>query len=325
MGMLDGAGMFGGGGGGDPQPMYTSQGISSDALKELFGKRGRRDLNDYLANPQPLSAGESYEADFFGTTPDSELTDILGMRKRKKRNRALRDYYQNYDYEAAAERAAASPFNQQLNETTGRIESNLLPSVDELLSTGFRTDTAPLIAEERRRYQDEILPDTAERFRTALTGSGFQSNVAKSMEDLGVRLGTLQFEADEAAAGRRSNAILSGGASQAYQTPLNLLLGGALTTGSAGERTRGRVESVRPGARLYDALLGLGGLESQGGFVDQGGGGGITDLLSTGMSMFDMFGGGGAGGATGGGGGGGGGGIPTGGGGMGGFGSRGIV
>lgn len=303
-----------GGGGGDTQPLFTSQKKASKALKQLFGKRGMRELTGYLGYPLPVTGGESYEAGFFGTGPDQELYDIFGMGKRKKRNRALRDYYKNYDYEAAAERAKASPFNQLLGSTTDRISTNVLPNVDELLRTGFRSDISSLIAEEQRRLNQDILPGVAERFRTALTGSGFQHEIGQSLEDLGVRLGTLNFNADEAAADRRTNAILSGGASQAYQTPLNLLLGGALATGSAGQRARGRFETTRPGARLYESLLGLGGLEMQGGFQTSGSGGGLsglTDLIGAGMSLYGQGGFGGGGGAASGGGGGGGGGLAS--------------
>lgn len=274
-------GGFGGGGGGaeDLATMFESQDVARKLIKNTYDKRARGKISDYLSNPIPVTGAEAYEAQYFGAGPDQRLLDIFNIRKDKKRKKALKKYYKNYDYEAEAARAANSPFNQRLSGTVDRIEENLLPSVDELLSTGFRTDIDPIVAEEMRRLREETAPALGARYRTSLRSSGFDNATGQAIEDLGVRLGTLAFNADEAAAARRSNAITSGAAGNAYQLPLNLELGGALVTGSAGERARGRFEGTRPGGRLLSGLGTLAGIEQGGGFVQEGsGGGGITDL-----------------------------------------------
>jgi hypothetical protein len=304
---LDMFGMGGGGGTTDLQQMFEGQKISSKLLKQIFGKKQRGQVRDFAQYPYPVTGGEMAEAEFFGTAPDEELLDIFAIGKDKKRKKALRKYYKNYDYEAAAERARNSEFGRELDATTGRIEENLLPATDELLRSGFRTSIDPIVAEEKRRLMEETAPALGARYRTSLRSSGFDNATGQALEDLAIRLGTLNFNADEAAAARRTQAILSGGAGNAYQLPLNLRLGGALVQGQAGERARGRFESVRPGARLLNTLQMLSGVETSGGFVQQGqnpGGSGLGDLASifgqSGMDLSSIFGGGGGFGSTGG-------------------------
>ena len=273
--------MGGGGGGGDLNQMFASQRAAGDIVDSTYGRNQRRQVRDYLSNPYPVSGAESAEAEYFGAMPDAELLDIFNIRKQKRRNRALQDYYENYDYAAAAERARTSPFNQQVEGTVGDLETYVTPTARDLLSTGLRTSIDPIIAEERRRLMEETAPALGSRYRTALRSSGFERATGDALEDLAVRLGTLNFNADEAANVRRANAITSGSGASALQLPLNLRLGSNLVMGSAGERARGRFESVRPGARLLSGLSALSGIETAGGFIQQGSdpsGGGMADL-----------------------------------------------
>lgn len=275
------AGAFGGESSEDIQPMFASQRKAKSLIEDLFGPGGKRKVKDYLRHPYPVTAGEAAEAGYFGTAPSSELLQLFAMKGGKGRKKALNDYYRNYDPAAEAAKAANSPFMQRVGQTQEDIATNYLPSVRDLVNTGFRTDLAPIIAEEQRRLRQETLPATAERFRTALTGSGFQGQIGQDLEDLAVRLGAYQVNADEAASQRRYGAITSGAAGNALQLPMNLELGANLIQGSAGQRARGRYESVRPGGRLLAALGQLGQIETQGGFVQNGEGSGIGDLFGT--------------------------------------------
>lgn len=149
-------------------------------------------------------------------------------------------------------------FREVQDLLTGPIRDPLL----ELLSTGFRTDIAPIVAGEQYRLANETAPGLAERFSGALQGSGFANSLAQAGEDLGMYLGEKQVELDEAASGRRVQGLNM--APGLFTAPLDLQTGYAQAMGAAGDRWLAR----HPGARQLGALPGLANIEmGQGYFI----------------------------------------------------------
>ena len=171
----------------------------------------------------------------------------------------------------AAEKAEYNRFltSQPLADETQGLLEGLRPHIDELVSTGFRTDISPIVDAEQHRLMTETAPGLAERFGGAISTSGFENALAQSGEDLGLYLGSQQVGLDEAAAGRRSAGLNA--APGLLASPLNLRTGFAEALGAAGERYRLRKESTRPnvaiGNRLLAALGPLAGIEGQQGFM----------------------------------------------------------
>lgn len=150
---------------------------------------------------------------------------------------------------------SAAPSLADFLRTSGTISD----TIREALTTGFRTDVAPIAAEARRQFFGSTVPDIAERFAgTAGISSGdFGRNLTTAAGDLESRLGSLQTELDEAASGRRL------AASQfAPNAALITASGPAALAGEFArveELFRTQEEATRPGARILDFILAAGG------------------------------------------------------------------
>ena len=83
------------------------------------------------------------------------------------------------------------------------------PTMREGLETGFRTDMDPIIAEARRAFQEETIPQLKQQF-AGQTGS-FSSDFLASMNRAGgameSQLGALQAQMDESASNRRAGLL----------------------------------------------------------------------------------------------------------------------
>ncbi len=148
----------------------------------------------------------------------------------------------------------------------------------ELVDTGFRTDIQPVIDAELRRFSRETIPGVAERFGSALSGSGFQQATAAAAADLGIELGALQTALDEAAAGRRITGLQLAPGIFGAPTAAGLTFGNQFL--DVGGRERGLLEAQRPGARLAEGLGFLTGIETRQGFQQTGGTGQPSDFAS---------------------------------------------
>ena len=152
------------------------------------------------------------------------------------------------------------------------------PVVQDLVDTGFRTDAQPIIDQELRRFERETVPGVAQRFGSALSGSGFQNDIAQAAADLGIDLGALQVGLDEAAAGRRITGLQAAPSIFAAPTAARFDIGGQLE--AAGGRERAREIAQIPGATLAQSLGFLTGIETQQGFKQTGGTGQPSSFAS---------------------------------------------
>lgn len=255
-------GLFDSGGDVDIDELFVGPTVSKDLLKGLFkGKvpkallKGKSKQEKKALRQQFKDRAGTNTADFLDfletALPISDLetagTDIL--------------------------RNSIPGFEQSLEQLAG-----LAGPAQDLVDTGFRTDLQPIIDAELRRFERETVPGLAERFGSALSGSGFQTATSDAAADLGVELGALQTALDEAAASRRITGLQLAPSIFGAPTAAATTFGPQIEAGGA--RERAREESVRPGARLPNALSFLTGLETQQGFLQQGGSGQPSDFAS---------------------------------------------
>jgi hypothetical protein len=167
-------------------------------------------------------------------------------------------------------------------EIQGYLGAPIRDPLMDLLRTGFKTDIQPIVNAENQRFFNETIPGVAERFAGNLDSSGFEQALAQSAEDMGIYLGEREFDANEAASGRRMEGLKM--APGLFTLPLDFQLGYGQALGSAGERFRTRKESVRPGFRQLQAFPTLAGIESNQAFMlpgfQPGAGGGANPYAS---------------------------------------------
>ncbi len=106
------------------------------------------------------------------------------------------------------------------------LQQDVLGAAREGVNTGFRTDVSPLIRQAERQFTQRDVPLIKEQF-AAQTGSfstDFLDSITQGSAQLETDIGAFQFQADEAAAGRRADLLpLAGSIGQAVgQVPLEL-------------------------------------------------------------------------------------------------------
>jgi hypothetical protein len=228
---------------------------AGDAAEDAYGDQ--RDQFAYMNSPErmremmslfegPNMARDILEAIGTGDIEDY-LTNPLKLTQLEKRERQLFE--------------ESEPLFREIQQLlTGPIRDPLL----QLLDHGFKTDIDPIIAAENRRFFNETIPGVAERYAGSLDSSGFENALAQSAEDMGIYLGEREYDANEAAAGRRMQGLQM--APNLFTAPLDLQHGFATAMGAAGQRNRERRESVRPGFRQLQAFPSLAGVEQGQGF-----------------------------------------------------------
>jgi hypothetical protein len=129
-----------------------------------------------------------------------------------------------------------------------------LPALQELLGTGFRTDVDPIRQEELRRFRRETVPGIAEQFagQTGTFSTDFLSAVTNAGADISSQIGALQTQLDEAASGRRAEALLGGGLSAPAE------FGAAQST--LGEQLRLQEQGATEGGQALALLQALSGV-----------------------------------------------------------------
>ncbi len=151
----------------------------------------------------------------------------------------------------------------QFQESAGGISEALR----EGLATGFRTDVDPIIERARRSLFQETIPDITEQFAgsSGIASSDFGRALANAGRDLELDLGTLQVDADEAAAGRRSQLLPVAGDISAKLLATPTLFGSDLA--GLEEIFRTQEEDTAPGAKLLENLFRFSELDQESGSV----------------------------------------------------------
>ena len=121
---------------------------------------------------------------------------------------------------------ALSGQQQSVADIQDFLQGNVLGAAREGIDTGFRTDLDPIRRQAERQFSERDVPLIKENF-AAQTGSfstDFLNSITQGAAQLETDLGALQFQADEAAANRRTDLLpLAGTIAQGVgQIPLEL-------------------------------------------------------------------------------------------------------
>ena len=174
------------------RPIYTNPlGI---AFGNLFGQN--YDFNKKRGGFRLGTPGGDDEAGFANQIFGPDMFDSLG------------DQLDPVDNSLFADMAT-----QNLGITNDLFQNTLLPGAEELASTGFRTDLAPITAQSLRLFNEEIIPGLANQF--GMLGGGGQNQLssdfgaAAAREGAGIAtdLGALNVQLSESAADRRTQGL----------------------------------------------------------------------------------------------------------------------
>lgn len=172
------------------------------------------------------------------------------------------------------ERGLPTQMAQQALGNLGGFEqffgANILPGLEELTQTGFRTDIDPIRQLAQRRFERETIPGLREQFagQTGTFSTDFLNSIAQSGADIHTQLGALQTELDEAASSRRATGLPLAQQLLLSRAAAPLTIGSDITRLLAGGRAA--EESNTPGARalsLFSQLAGMGQPSLQGPFA----------------------------------------------------------
>jgi hypothetical protein len=85
----------------------------------------------------------------------------------------------------------------------------VMPTMEEGLQTGFRTDMDPIIAEAQRAFTEETVPQLKQQFagQTGSFSTDFLGALAREGGTMQSQLGALQAQMDEAASNRRAGLL----------------------------------------------------------------------------------------------------------------------
>ena len=250
-------------GGGD-RPGVASFAATNPAaqfLASLFG--GGFGTENNAPSFEAYKPGQSYELIY--------PTSIFGSEQRQ----AIKDWLTPLGF-SPIEQQAMDLFGEDVGSTyegtTDFFDQFIMPTAQQLITDGFRTDIDPIRELMQRNFQMETLPGLREQFlgQTGSFSSDFLGSAAQAGADMWTELGAIQAELDEAAAQRRATGLPV--ASQLALARQDLPIAVANSALDFGGRSRLAQEALRPGGRVLDVLGLLGGMgaPSNMGFVGSG-------------------------------------------------------
>jgi hypothetical protein len=163
---------------------------------------------------------------------------------------------------------ANSPFGdlatQNMLSMNDLFQNELIPGATEMANTGFRTDLDPIIKQQMAQFQNQMVPELANQFGFLGGGgqnrlsSDFGAATANAAGGIATNLGSLQVDADEAAAGRRAEGIGLAGELSQLSAAFPAALGSDIL--SLNEQNFDQTLLGRPGGQLMNLLNNLMGV-----------------------------------------------------------------
>lgn len=149
----------------------------------------------------------------------------------------------------------------------GFLAQDLLPAVDELLRTGFRTNTEGIRRGALREFERTTVPTALERVGSefGLASTATRDALLQEAADLENALAELDFEASEAAAGRRAAGTAAAG--DIIGGALENILGLEAGQLEFGQALQEDIQAGTQGSRLLNSLLVLLGSTPSTGFA----------------------------------------------------------
>jgi len=185
--------------------------------------------------------------------------------------------------------------------TQGIFQNTVLPGMTEAANTGFRQDISPIIQQRQNAFWQDYFPQLKESLpgATSTFSTDFLGNMNAEQRRLQTELGVLDYNAGEAAAGRRMSALPTLG-------NLGITYSG-LPSAVARDYMSG-INATDPGMRAIDILGKLNQVSGSGQYVQQGydpagsqtanmisaGAGGVADIARA-LGSVNWGGGGGGG------------------------------
>jgi hypothetical protein len=153
----------------------------------------------------------------------------------------------------------AAQAQQGLDQMINLFDQSILPGLEELVGTGFRTDATPIAEQMLRQFQQETIPGLAEQY-SFLGGGGstlssdFGAAASRAGGDIFSNIGGLQTQLDEAASGRRMEGMELASILGSERVAAPLEAAGAI---------RAEELAARPGGQLLSFLEQLMGIERE--------------------------------------------------------------